>query len=225
MLSQKMNSVKKVATTIAICSISICAPVGALAIDPALLQKYSTVPIPGGDKVPVSATGGLNVNMDTIKKMKEAQDALDARDEPFIDLPNEVSYRQFREGKGSKVVMPGSDVTVQMTMRAKKLATQKDPGGVLFYSTTKDTPYNALRWTVGDSSAVPGVEAAMMGMKRGSVRRIEIPSTQVYQARKQQQLPTAKDADELRLTKNLFKTEATMIVEVMVDKIVNPEVL
>jgi len=111
-LSHSMRAFKKAAAVVVVAVPLL--PIGALAIDPADLQKYSTVAPIAGDKVQASAVGGLNVNMDTIKKMKEAQDALDARDEPFNDLPNGVSYRQFREGKGSKVVRPGSDVTVQV---------------------------------------------------------------------------------------------------------------
>jgi hypothetical protein len=57
-------------------------------------------------------------------------------------------------------------------------------------------------------------------MKRNAIRRIEVPSTQIFKARREGQLPIQKDADELRLTKNLWKTEATMIGEVKVTKII-----
>ena len=165
-----------------------------------------------------------NLN-DEVAKLKQVQDALDARDIPFEDLPSGVSYREFRDGKGEKRVAPGSEVIVEMTLRCKKLATQKEPGGVTYYSTAKDTSSGVMSWTIGDGSMIPGIEEAMLaqgGMRRNAIRRIEVPSTQIFKARREGQLPLQKDADELRLTKNLWKTEATMIGEVKVNKIIAP---
>ena len=53
----------------------------------------------------------------------QVQNALDAADVPFIELPSKVSYREFREGKGNKVVQPGSTVAVEMTVRIEKMTT------------------------------------------------------------------------------------------------------
>jgi hypothetical protein len=191
--------------------------VGGALISSTLLSGVISTPA-----IDVSSVKTLN---DEVNKIKAVQDALDARDIPFEDLPSGVSYREFRVGKGEKRVGPGSEVQVEMTLRCKKLSTQKEPGGVMFFSTGKDTPNGIMSWTVGDGTMIPGVEEAMMadgGMKRSSLRRIEIPSTQIFQARRNNQLPVQKDADELRLTKNLWKTEATMIAEVRVMKIIDP---
>jgi len=38
---------------------------------------------------------------------------------------------------------------VEMTVRCKSFPTGNEPGGVKYYSTKDDTPYNALEWTLG----------------------------------------------------------------------------
>ena len=56
-------------------------------------------------------------------------------------------------------------------------------------------------------------------MKRGAIRRIEIPSVQTFQARDENTMFKPTTDDHKRRLKSLFKTEATLIVEVLVDKI------
>ena len=65
------------------------------------------------------------------------------------ELPSGVSYREYRSGKGNKIVQKGSTVVVEMTVRCKSFPTGNEPGGVKYYSTKDDTPYNALEWTLG----------------------------------------------------------------------------
>ena len=96
--------------------------------------------------------------------------------------------------------------------------------GVRYYSTKLDTPYDALTFTVGSGEILPGLEEGMNGMKRNALRRIEVPSIQIFKARSLNQLPLPSDSDEdgKRRFKNLFKTDATLIFEVLVNKIVDP---
>jgi hypothetical protein len=158
-----------------------------------------------------------------VTKLKSVQDALDSRDIPYNDLASGASFRQFRDGKGDKVVTRGSTIAVEMTLRAKKLATQREPGGVMYFSTAKDTTSGQISWTIGDGTAIPAIEEALLadgGAKRSGIRRIDIPSTAVFKARKEGQLPERTNEDEIRLTRNLFKTQADMIAEVRVMKII-----
>ena len=195
--------------------------VGALSTS-LVLSSTIMQPMQPAHAIDVSQVKNLN---DEVSKLKQVQDALDARDIPYEDLPSGVSYREFRDGKGERRVQRGAEVVVELTLRAKKLATQAQPGGVMYFSTAKDTTGGTMGWTIGDGTMIPGIEEAMMaqgGMKRSAVRRIEVPSTQVFKARRDGQLPLQKDADEIRLTKNLWKTEATMIAEVKVNKISEP---
>ena len=93
----------------------------------------------------------------------------------------------------------------------------------MYFSTAKDTASGQMSWTVGDGSMIPAVEEALLadgGARRNSIRRIDIPSVAIFKARKEGQLPKRVNEDEIRLTKNLFKTQADMIAEVRVMKIV-----
>jgi hypothetical protein len=58
--------------------------------------------------------------------------------------------------------------------------------GIKFYSTKEikdefgDAP--ALRWTIGQGQALPGLEEGMMGMRKGSLRKIIVPPAMGYAA-------------------------------------------
>ena len=169
------------------------------------------------------ALAGIDLKqIEQIQKLQEAQTALDSADVEFIKLPSGASYREFRVGRGEQTVQKGDTVLVEMTIRAKTLFTAKDPGGVKYYDSKVDAPLKALTWVVGSGEAIPELEEAMIGMKRSAIRRIEIPSQQIFKARKNNQLPQpAKTDDEgQRRYKNLFKTDATSIFEVLVTRIV-----
>lgn len=162
-----------------------------------------------------------------LAQMQVAQNALDAQDIEWTDVKGfpGVSFRNYREGKGnSPVVAPGNEVTCEMVVRIKKLATQNEPGGIRYYSTKLDTPDNQFTFVVGDGSLPPSLEAGLAGMSKNSLRRVELPSTLVFQARDNKQLPipSEKDEDGTRRYKKLFKTDATLIFEVLVTKVVEP---
>ena len=117
------------------------------------------------------------------------------------------------------VVQNGSKVAVEMTIRCKSFATANEPGGLKYFSTKEDTEFNELAWTVGSGQLPEGMEEAMMGMHKNALRRIEIPSTQAFTARKLDQLPLPTTKDGKRRFENLFKTDATLLFEVLVTRI------
>jgi hypothetical protein len=184
------------------------------AIDPAELRKFARP----DQVILLGGKGNLKDELDSYQK---AQLILDTKEVPFIDLPSGVTYREYREGKGSRTVQAGSEVTVEMTIRCKSLITGADPGGVKYFSTQQDLPEGSLTWVIGSGQLPTGLEDAMIGMKRGSIRRIELPSVQVFAARdkKQLPLPAESNVDGNRRFKNLFKTKADLLFEVLVDKI------
>ena len=192
------------------------------AIDPESLRQFKR-----GDKISIQSPNsapstGKTITMKDIENMKQIQDSMDAEDIEYIKLRSGASYREFREGKGNKVVKPGDIVTVELTARAKSFATQKEPGGVMIFSTKDDTPYNAMEIAMTGTDFMPGVQEALIGMKRGAIRRIEIPSVQTFQARDENMMFKPVTDDHKRRLKGLFKTEASLIVEVLVDKISEP---
>ena len=144
-----------------------------------------------------------------------------SKDIAFEKLPSGASYREYREGKGDAVVGNGSKVAVEMSIRCLSFATANEPGGLRYFSTKEDTEFNELAWTIGSKEFPPELEEAMMGMHKGGLRRIELPSTVVFAARKNQQLPlpSEKNKDGKRRFENLFKTDATLLFEVLVTRI------
>jgi len=140
---------------------------------------------------------------------------------PYEKLASGVEYRQYREGKGDAIVKDGSKVAVEMTIRCKSFSTANEPGGLKYFSTKVDTDFDELAWTVGSGELPPGLEEGMAGMKRGAVRRIEVPGTMVFAARNDKQLPLPKDGnkDGKRIFDRLFKTDATLLFEVLVTRI------
>jgi hypothetical protein len=145
----------------------------------------------------------------------------DTKDIAFEVLPSGASFREYREGKGDATVQTGSKVAAEMTIRCRSFATANEPGGLKYFSTKDDTEFNELAWTVGDGQLPPALEEGMMGMHKGAVRRIELPSTMVFSARNAGQLPlpSDKNKDGKRRYENLFKTDATLMFEVLVTRI------
>lgn len=170
----------------------------------------------------VRAAGTLS---EQLAAMQATQQALDAQDVEWLQVPSmpSVSFRDYRLGRGGPGVSAGSTVACEMSVRIKTLSTQKDPGGVRYWSTKLDTPDNELVWTLGQGTLLPALEVGMAGMERGSLRRIEVPSTLVFAARSKNQLPLPAPSDEegARRFSRLFKTDATLIFEVLV-KTVSP---
>lgn len=176
-------------------------------IDPALLQK---LPVQGDE----AGTAQRLRQLEAIQKPSS-----DLVDIPFTELPSGVSFREYREGKGEAVVQNGSKVAVEMTIRCKSFATVNEPGGLKYFSTKDDTEFNEVAWIVGSGDLLPGLEEGMMGMHKNGLRRIEIPATMVFAAKKANQLPLPTTKDGKRRFESLFKTDATLLFEVLVTRI------
>ncbi|CAB9528832.1 Peptidyl-prolyl cis-trans isomerase [Seminavis robusta] len=176
-------------------------------IDPTLLKS---LPVQGDE------TGAAQRLRQVESIQRPASDLVQM---PFEELPSGVSYREYREGKGEAVVQEGSKVAVEMTIRCKSFATANEPGGLKYFSTKDDTEFNELAWTVGRGESPPGLEEGMMGMHKNAVRRIEIPSTMTFAARNANQLPLPTTKDGKRRFDQLFKTDATLLFEVLVTRI------
>lgn len=176
------------------------------------------------------ATTGTTLDAQ-LKAMQDAQNALDSADLPYIEIPgSKVTYREFRSGKDKNInqhIQSGSIVTASLTVRMKSFPTAKEPGGIKYYDTAVDTKEKQLTWIVGSGQYLPELELAMLadgGMNKGAIRRIEVPSTSVFKARNNKQLPLPAESnqDGNRRYKNLFKTDATLLFEVLLKSVVNP---
>lgn len=196
-------SIAATATT----AISIVPRIANAGIDPSALKNYQIE----GD------ASGVATRLKQIQEEKVRPS--DTIDIPFTELPSGVSFREYREGKGEAVVQSGSKVAVEMTIRCKSFATANEPGGVKYFSSKDDTDFNEVAWTIGSGEILPGLEEGMMGMHKNAIRRIEIPSTMVFKARNDGQLPLPQTKDGKRIYDRLFKTEATLLFEVLATRI------
>jgi hypothetical protein len=203
-------------------SLMVGAPSSAMAgIDPSALKS---LPIEGDTS---GSTSRLRQISSLANNGVSGPRPEDSKDIAFTVLPSgEGSYRTYREGSGDATIQPGSKVAVEMTIRCRSFATADEPGGVAYFTTKEDTDFNELAWTIGsspsDGDIVPTqLEECMMGMKKGSVRRIELPSPVVYAAYKAGRLPlpSEKNEDGNRRFEKLWKTDATLLFEVLVTRI------
>jgi hypothetical protein len=177
--------------------------------------------------IDVSALKNLPVEGDasgSATRLKQLQQGtrmqpIEDQDRPYTKLASGVSYREYRSGKDGFVVRPGSKVGTEMSIRCKSYATSTEPDGLKYYSTKEDTDFNDLAWTIGSGEFSAALEEAMLGMKKNSIRHIELPSTQVFAARNAGQLPEATTEEGERRYESLFKTDATLMFEVLVTRI------
>ena len=159
-----------------------------------------------------------------LKTFSDTQKVLDAADIPFVELENGVSYREFRSGRGKTTLQKDSVVTTDMVIRMKSFSTDKEPGGVAYFNSKTD---GEVSWTIGSGKMFPELEAAIMadgGMRKGAIRRIDVPSVIVFKARNDKSLPLPVSDDGQRRFKNLFKTRADLLFEVLVKKIDSSDV-
>ena len=133
-------------------------------------------------------------------------------------LESGVTYRDINYGRdGSRIVRRGSNVGAEMTVRCKSLVTPSEPEGAKYYSTKVDNGANEISWTLGSGDFPRGLEEGMMGMKLNAVRRIEVPSQQIFAARNTSQLPEATTEERRRLYAGAFQSgDATLVFEVYV---------
>ena len=105
--------------------------------------------------------------------------AVRPEDPPFTTLSNGVKIADFKIGQGEPV--PDSkpvNVSIQCNGRLLNL------NGVSFYNTKNNNPdgFGAIPLTFPMNSgvALPGLEAGMVGMRKGGIRRIVVPSELAY---------------------------------------------
>lgn len=181
-------------------------------IDPTMLRNFQV-------------EGDISGTAQRLRQIEEVQrPRTDTIDIPYEKLPSGVEYREYREGKGEAVIQNGSKIAAEMTIRCQSFATANEPGGVKYFSTKTDTEFNEIAWTVGSGELPAALEEAMMGMHRNGLRRIALPSMQVFAARNDNQLPLPTTKDGKRVYDRLFKTDATLLFEVLVTRVRNPEV-
>lgn len=141
-------------------------------------------------------------------------------DNPFVLLDNGVKYKEYKSGSGAEVVQSNSNVFIQCTGRLLNL------NGVVFYSTKANNNADGfgpkpLVLTLGKGEVLPGLESAMIGMKRGAIRRIIVPENLAYSAFPNLEPKPVTDVDKRALDSVIKnpRRDATILFDVSVERI------
>jgi hypothetical protein len=142
---------------------------------------------------------------------------------PFVTLQNGVQVKDFRISltPDAPTVGSGSRVSFQCTGRLLNL------NGVIFYS-TKNTNVDGfgpepLTVTLGKNELLPGLEAGMIGMKKGGIRRIIVPADLAYSKFPDLE-PKPTSALDQRALDSVVKNprrDATILFDVSVERVKN----
>jgi len=139
---------------------------------------------------------------------------------PFVTLPNGVRVKQFKQGSGDASAKEGSTVGIQCSGRLLNL------NGVSFYNTKNNNPDNMLSpeplvFTIGKGAALPGLEEGIVGMKKGEIRRIIVPSDLGYSKypNLEPQPTTTLDQRALDSVVKNPRRDATLVFDVKLEKL------
>jgi FKBP-type peptidyl-prolyl cis-trans isomerase len=139
-------------------------------------------------------------------------------DANFIELPNGVKIKEYRVGTGDEIVKENSQVMIQATGRLLNF------NGFVFYSTKNNNPdgFGALPLTInlGKGEALPGLEAGIVGMRKGGIRRILIPAGLAYSNFRNLE-PRPMSANDQRALDSVVKNpnmDATVLFDVSLER-------
>lgn len=136
----------------------------------------------------------------------------------FVELSNGVQIKDLRPGSGEELVKADSQVMIQVSGRLLNL------NGVSFYNTKNNNPdgFGAVPLSIrlGNGEAVPGLEAGLVGMKKGGIRRIIVPPQLAYSKYPNLE-PRPMNANDQRALDSVVKNprrDATILFDVSLER-------
>jgi len=165
---------------------------------------------------PISANASVRTKEELVRIGTQAP-ARDG-DTKFVELPNGVKIKDYRVGTGDEIVNDDSQVMIQATGRLLNF------NGFVFYSTKNNNPdgFGALPLTInlGKGEALPGLEAGIVGMRKGGIRRILIPAHLAYTNYRDLE-PCPMSANDQRALDSVVKNpnmDATVLFDVSLER-------
>jgi hypothetical protein len=115
-------------------------------------------------------------DIDSCRELGEQKIRIKEEQNPTIKLPNGVRAKQLRPPLGGESVQEGSvvDLAFSITANGGYLYSQ-GMGYEKLKSGQNDMGLDSIRVVVGKHMIPTGIEEALIGMKRGERRRIELP--------------------------------------------------
>ena len=143
----------------------------------------------------------------------------------FLTLPSGVKIKEMRPGDkkaGDQKAQKGDTVSVQLSGRClnlngKKFISTQDPA-TLAIGLSVSEPFI---WTLGSGSVIPGLEEAVVGMTKDSVRRAVIPASLGYDVAMSLG-PQPQSFEELRSLESIVKNpnrDASLLFDVKLERI------
>mmetsp|Transcript_22450 Transcript_22450/g.29506 ORF Transcript_22450/g.29506 Transcript_22450/m.29506 type:complete len:266 (+) Transcript_22450:21-818(+) len=136
-------------------------------------------------------------DIESCREIGERKVEKDMKENPTTVLNSGVRYKVLRPGTGDNTVQEGSSVDLIYSisegggayMYSKGFGYEKvDIGGKL----QSDLGLDSLRVVVGRKNVPVGIEQALVGMKRGEKRRIELPPSVGFETSNWQPEPTSR---------------------------------
>eukprot|EP00557_Chaetoceros_sp_GSL56_P005089 CAMPEP_0176499028 /NCGR_PEP_ID=MMETSP0200_2-20121128/12682_1 /TAXON_ID=947934 /ORGANISM="Chaetoceros sp., Strain GSL56" /LENGTH=266 /DNA_ID=CAMNT_0017897367 /DNA_START=224 /DNA_END=1024 /DNA_ORIENTATION=+ len=141
---------------------------------------YSLLPVV--QLQPISPAQAKCTDLDSCREIGDNKIEQDLRDNPIFKLDSGVRYKILRPGTGIDSV--GKDSTVDLAFSVSRVGAgymfsrgfgneKIDAGNGKMVS---DTGIDSIRIKMGDRNVPLGIEYALIGMKKGERRRVELPA-------------------------------------------------
>jgi FKBP-type peptidyl-prolyl cis-trans isomerase len=140
----------------------------------------------------------------------------------YVTLPGGLRYTEVRPGGGGASAAIGDTVAVQLSGRClnlngKKFISTQDPAA-LASGLSLAEPFT---FTIGAGAVVPGLEQAVVGMTKGSYRRVVVPQALGYDAAMTLG-PIPDNFQDVRSLESIVKNpnrDASLLLDVQLERI------
>jgi len=173
LFANRRDVLKDIVTTTGGIAATTAAASGVLLLPPTPAAQAATTPIDQigtmGSQTPLSKTSATSSTTPLGTFIGE--------ETQFTTLPNGVKIKDFKLGTGSSDAVTPTSQRLDLQMSGRLINTN---AGITFYNTKNNNPdgFGAVPLTINLSQgmALPGLEAGLVGMKKGGIRRIVVPA-------------------------------------------------
>lgn len=114
-------------------------------------------------------------DIDSCRELGEQKQAQDDQLNPVVQLGSGVRYKVLRPAVGTDAVQDGSIVELAYSINANGGYLYSQGMGYEKVAGQNDLGIDSIRIVVGNHNVPTGIEEALIGMRRGERRRIELP--------------------------------------------------
>jgi len=175
------------------------AKANAIAYSSILVGMTLLLPLPASSAAGTSASKKTCTDLESCRELGDAKIEATMRENPTTRLPSGVRYKVLQPGTGidGQVVHDGSNIDMIFSittasgsyMYSRGFGFEKiNVGGQM----QRDLGLDSLRLVVGAHNIPVGIEQALIGMKRGERRRVELPANLGFETSNWKPEPTTR---------------------------------